>query len=162
MFSKISENFNRLGKFWENATEKKYDNRRKETKQYQEGILLETEDCNIKGKINNKGLLLILLRKITCFTNVLLCDHCRRINNTIKTKQIKEPVGEHFNMCGNKWDDLTVVVIDHNLHWTDAKQKSKVKFWMLRLKSFRPDGMIKQIITWYHLVILPNLSTASH
>lgn len=100
------------------------------------------KDRNIKGKINNKSLLLILLRKITCFTNVLLCDHCRRINNTIKTKQIKEPVGEHFNMCGNKWDDLTVVVIDHNLHWTDAKQKSKVKFWMLRLKSFRPDGMI--------------------
>jgi hypothetical protein len=40
---------------------------------------------------------------------------------------------------------MTVVVIDHNPHWTDAERKNKEKFWMHRLKSFRPDGMNKQI-----------------
>ena len=71
-------------------------------------------------------------------------DLRRRINNhrsTIKTKKTKEPVGEHFNLNGHKWEDMTVVVIDHNPHWTDAERKSKEKFWMHRLKSFRPDGM---------------------
>lgn len=40
---------------------------------------------------------------------------------------------------------MTVLVIDHNPHWTDAERKSKEKFWMHRLKSFRPDGMNKQM-----------------
>jgi hypothetical protein len=40
---------------------------------------------------------------------------------------------------------MTVVVIDHNPHWTDAERKNKEKLWMHRLKSFRPDGMNKQI-----------------
>lgn len=75
-------------------------------------------------------------------------DLRRRINNhrsTIKTKKVKEPVGEHFNTSGHKWEDMTVLVIDHNPHWTDAERKSKEKFWMHRLKSFRPDGMNKQM-----------------
>jgi hypothetical protein len=58
---------------------------------------------------------------------------------------MKEPVGEHFNLNGHKWEDMTVVVIDHNPHWTDAERKSKEKFWMHRFKSFRPDGMNKLI-----------------
>ena len=62
-----------------------------------------------------------------------------------KTKKTKEPVGEHFNLNGHKLEDMTVVVIDHNPHWTDAERKNKEKFWMHRLKSFRPDGMNKQI-----------------
>jgi hypothetical protein len=40
---------------------------------------------------------------------------------------------------------MTVVVFDHNPHWKDAERKNKEKFWMPRLKSFRPDGMNKQI-----------------
>ncbi|XP_052680295.1 uncharacterized protein LOC128161092 [Crassostrea angulata] len=75
-------------------------------------------------------------------------DLRRRINNhrsTIKTKKVKEPVGEHFNTSGHKWEDMTVLVINHNPHWTDAERKSKEKFWMHRLKSFRPDGMNKQM-----------------
>nr|XP_022316718.1 uncharacterized protein LOC111120285 [Crassostrea virginica] len=73
-------------------------------------------------------------------------DLRRRINNhrsTIKTKKINEPVGEHFNLEGHKWEDMTVVVIDHNPRWTDAQRKSKEKFWMHRLKSFRPNGINK-------------------
>ncbi|XP_065938446.1 uncharacterized protein [Magallana gigas] len=75
-------------------------------------------------------------------------DLRRRINNhhsTIKTKKVKEPVGEHFNTSGHKWEDMAVLVIDHNPHWTDAERKSKDRFWMHRLKSFRPDGMNKQM-----------------
>jgi hypothetical protein len=58
-------------------------------------------------------------------------DLLRRINNhrsTIKTKKTKEPVGVHFNLNGHKWENMTVVVIDHNLHWTDAERKNKEKF----------------------------------
>ena len=36
-----------------------------------------------------------------------------------------------------------VLVIDHNPNWTDAERKNKEKFWMYRLKSFRPDGINK-------------------
>lgn len=77
-----------------------------------------------------------------------LIEYGDLLNNhrsTIKTKIIREPVGEHFNMRGHKWEDMTVVFIDHNPHWADAERKSKEKFWMDRLKSFRPDGMKKQI-----------------
>ena len=73
-------------------------------------------------------------------------DLRRRINNhrsTIKTKKIKEPVGEHFNLDDHKWEDMMVLVIDHNPNWTDAERKNKEKFWMHRLKSFRPDGINK-------------------
>ena len=44
-------------------------------------------------------------------------DLRRTINNngsTIKTKRVKEPVVEHFNLEGHSWDDMTEVVIDHN------------------------------------------------
>ena len=73
-------------------------------------------------------------------------DLRRRINNhrsTIKTKRIQEPVAEHFNLAGHKWQDMSVVVIDHNTHWTDTERKHKEKFWMHRLNSFRPQGMNK-------------------
>ena len=73
-------------------------------------------------------------------------DIRRRINNhrsTIKTKRVQEPVAEHFNLEGHSWEDMTVVVIDHDIHWTDADRKSKEKFWMHRLKSFRPAGINK-------------------
>lgn len=30
-----------------------------------------------------------------------------------KDKKIKEPVGEHFNLRGHEWKDMTVVVIGH-------------------------------------------------
>ena len=73
-------------------------------------------------------------------------DLRRRINNhrsTIKTKRIQEPVAEHFNLAGHKWQDMSVVVIDHNAHWTYTGRKHKEKFWMHRLKSFRPQGMNK-------------------
>lgn len=91
----------------------------------------------------------------------------RRSNNhrsTIKT------VWEHFNMSGHKWEDMPVMGIDHNPHWSDAEMKSKRKFWRHRLKYFRPDIMNKQIyfIKIYfhcqtspdtHKVVLTNLST---
>ena len=69
-----------------------------------------------------------------------------RINNhrsTIKTKRVTEPVGEHFNIEGHVWQDMQVVIIDHNSTWTDSQRKSKEKSWMHRLKSCRPDGMNK-------------------
>ena len=72
----------------------------------------------------------------------------RRINNhraTIKTKTKKhrEAVGEHFNLEGHKWEDMSVVVIDHNPDWGDAERKRKEIFWMHRLQSFRPNGINK-------------------
>jgi predicted GIY-YIG superfamily endonuclease len=73
-------------------------------------------------------------------------DLRRKINNhlsTIKTKRIQEPVTEHFNLSGHKWQDMSVVVIDHNAHWNDTERKNKEKFWMHRLKSFRHQGMNK-------------------
>lgn len=54
-------------------------------------------------------------------------------DSTRKTKQFKEPVGEIFNFSGHKWEDITVVVIAHNQHWTDAKRKSKENFWMVQI-----------------------------
>lgn len=75
-------------------------------------------------------------------------DLRKRINNhrsTIKTKRITEPVGEHFNLDGHKWEDMIVVVIDHNQTWSSTDRKKKEKFWMHRLKSFRPNGMNKII-----------------
>lgn len=36
-----------------------------------------------------------------------------------------------------------VMVIDQNPDWTDEERKNKEKCWMHRLKTFRPDGMIK-------------------
>ena len=54
-----------------------------------------------------------------------------------------EPVGEHINKDGHVWQDMQVVVIDHNPTWTDADRKSTEKSWMHRLKTFRPDGMNK-------------------
>uniref|UniRef100_K1PKD0 Uncharacterized protein n=1 Tax=Magallana gigas TaxID=29159 RepID=K1PKD0_MAGGI len=65
--------------------------------------------------------------EVTCFTDVLL-----------RADYIK-------HTSGHKWEGMTVLVIDHNPHWTDAERKSKEKFWMHRLKSFRPDGMNKQM-----------------
>jgi predicted GIY-YIG superfamily endonuclease len=53
-------------------------------------------------------------------------DLRRRINNHRST------IKEHFNLNGYKWEDMKVVVIDHNPHWTDAERKNKEKFWMHR------------------------------
>lgn len=36
----------------------------------------------------------------------------------LSPKKINEPVGEYFNLSGHKWEDMedmTVVIIDHNL-----------------------------------------------
>ncbi|XP_078312786.1 uncharacterized protein LOC144619236 [Crassostrea virginica] len=55
-------------------------------------------------------------------------DLPRRINNhrsTIKTKKINEPVGEHFNLEGHKWEDMTVVVIDHKPRCMDRYSEKK-------------------------------------
>lgn len=41
------------------------------------------------------------------------------------TKKIKEPVGEYFNLSGHKWEDMTVVIIDHNLIERTRKSKKK-------------------------------------
>lgn len=54
-------------------------------------------------------------------------------DSTRKTKQFKEAVGENFNFSGHKWEDITVVVIAHNQHWTDAERKSKEIFWMVQI-----------------------------
>lgn len=43
----------------------------------------------------------------------------------IKTKNIKKPVGEYFDMSVHTWKDMTEVVIGHNLHWTDAERKKQ-------------------------------------
>jgi hypothetical protein len=48
-----------------------------------------------------------------------------------------------FNIEGHVWQDMQVVVINHNPTWTDAQRKSKEKSWMHRLKSSRRDGMNK-------------------
>ena len=72
-------------------------------------------------------------------------DLRRMINNhrfTIKTKRVKEPVAEHFIIKVHSWKGMTVVVTDHNTHWTDADKKSKT-YQMLRLRSFRPAGINK-------------------
>lgn len=45
------------------------------------------------------------------------------------TKKINEPVGEYFNLSGHKWEDMedmTVVIIDHNLIERTRKSKKKV------------------------------------
>ena len=103
-----------------------------------------------------------ILGTTSCRTNnciyLISCKQCqkqyvgetgdlrRRINNhrsTIKTKRITEPVAEHFNLDGHKWEDMTVIVIDHNPRWSDSDRKNKEKFWMHRLKSFHPNGMNK-------------------
>ena len=103
-----------------------------------------------------------ILQSTSCKTNncvyLITCKVCqkqyvgetgdlrRRINNhrsTIKTKKLREPVGEHFNLEGHKWEDMSVVVIDHNPDWSDAERKRKEKFWMHRLQSFRPNGINK-------------------
>jgi hypothetical protein len=58
--------------------------------------------------------------------NVKVCDQQwgpRGINNhrsTIQIKRVKEPVAEHFNQR----EDMTVVVIGHDVHGTDQR-----KFW---------------------------------
>lgn len=46
---------------------------------------------------------------------------------------------KHYNMSDHKCKDTTVVVIDHNPHWTDAENESKEKFWMNR---FRQNVMV--------------------
>lgn len=46
-----------------------------------------------------------------------------------------EPVGEHFNLNGHKWEDMLVFVIDHNQDWTDAERENKEHFWMHRLTA---------------------------
>lgn len=103
-----------------------------------------------------------ILGNLSCQTNncvyLISCKVCqkqyvgetgdlrRRINNhrsTIRTKKIHEPVGEHFNLDGHGWEDMATVVIDHNPEWSDSQRRSKEKFWMHRLKSFRPDGINK-------------------
>lgn len=38
---------------------------------------------------------------------------------------IKEPIGEQFKMRGHQWEDMTVVVIDHNAHWTDKQARKR-------------------------------------
>lgn len=38
---------------------------------------------------------------------------------------------------------MAVLVVKHNLDWSDAERKNKEQFWMHRLKSFRPEGMDK-------------------
>ena len=105
-----------------------------------------------------------ILQSTSCNTNncvyLITCKVCqkqyvgetgdirRRINNhrsTIKTKKLKEPVGEHFNLEGHKWEDMAVVVIDHNPNWSDVERKRKEKFWMHRLQTFRPKGINKSI-----------------
>jgi hypothetical protein len=52
-------------------------------------------------------------------------------------------LAEHFNLAGQKWQGMSIVVIDHNAHWADTERKGKEKFWMHRLKSFRPHSMNK-------------------
>lgn len=61
-------------------------------------------------------------------------------------------------MSGNDWEDITKVGIDHNPHWTNAERKSKKKFWMHRFKSFRPDGMNKQVNFIKKNVSQPNIT----
>lgn len=41
---------------------------------------------------------------------------------------MKEPVGEHFILSGRKWEDMTIVVIDHDPYWMDTERKNKEKF----------------------------------
>lgn len=41
---------------------------------------------------------------------------------------------------------MTVAVIDHNPHSTDAEMKSKEKLEMHSLKQFRPDGMNNLVV----------------
>lgn len=38
----------------------------------------------------------------------------------------KEPVAEDFNLAGHKWEDITVVVIDHNTGpmWTGKTRRN--------------------------------------
>lgn len=71
-----------------------------------------------------------------------------RINNhrtTTKSMKIKENAGERFNLDGKKREDIMVLVIDHNLDWTDAgRKKNKLrKIWKHRQKSFYHDEMNK-------------------
>jgi hypothetical protein len=37
--------------------------------------------------------------------------------------------------------NMSVLVIGYNTYWTDTERKDKEKFWMYRLKSFRPQGI---------------------
>lgn len=50
------------------------------------------------------------------------------LNPPSAKKKTKESIGEHFNISGHKWEDtcMTVVVIDHNPHWSDTGKTKKV------------------------------------
>lgn len=61
--------------------------------------------------------------------------------SNIMTKKFKELVEEHFNLSGNKWEDIKVVTINHNPHWMDAETKSKKNFWM-------PDSNLSDLMAW--------------
>lgn len=38
---------------------------------------------------------------------------------------IKESIREQFKMRGYQWEAMTVVVIDHNAHWTDKQARER-------------------------------------
>ena len=104
-----------------------------------------------------------ILGNFSCKTNnciyLISCDVChkqyvgettdlrKRINNhrsSIRTKK-DLPVATHFNGNNHRWEDMSIMVIDHDPRWSDTERKQKEKFWMHRLKSFEPHGINKMV-----------------
>jgi hypothetical protein len=98
-----------------------------------------------------------ILGTTSCRTNnciyLISCKQCQKqyvgetgdlrrgINNhrsTIKTKRITEPVAEHFNLDGHKWEDMTVIVIDHNPRWSDSEQEKQRKILDAQIEIISP------------------------
>ena len=61
--------------------------------------------------------------------------------SAIKTKKVKQPVANHFNLPHHSIYNLRVIAIDQNDAWTDQIRKAKENFWEFNLKTTAPFGL---------------------
>ena len=57
------------------------------------------------------------------------------------------PVSQHFRQSDHKLDDfnrMKILVIEQNIHWSDAQRQVRESFWIKELNVHHPNGINKK------------------